>query len=272
VVTSISQGAIGVGQLVNGVGVAPLTIITEVLTGSGGIGTYLVGVTQTVAAVQMTSGPATNTPPFPPPARIGATVYANQYAGPIGSLGAWASVRSIQVGSNNTPGAVFTGWIAGTVLTVTAVASGTIAVGQTITGFDSIAAIGVGTTILSEGTGTGGTGTYNLSTPQTIAGATFTGTRSVANQITATAVTGVIGIGDVIAGTGIPSGTTITGQISGTIGGAGTYSTSVDTTASSASIVCGAAITAAIAASNLVGVNINQQPTLVAANIAVTFV
>ena len=56
-----------------------------------------------------------------------------------------------------TPGA-FTGSISGTLLTVTAVASGVIQIGQAISG----AGIPAGTVITELGTGTGGIGTYAL--------------------------------------------------------------------------------------------------------------
>ena len=59
--------------------------------------------------------------------------------------------------------------------------------------------------------------------------------------LTVSAVTdGVISIGTVIYGSGIPYGTKITGQISGTAGGVGQYSTNQATTASSASVMSGA--------------------------------
>lgn len=60
-----------------------------------------------------------------------------------------------------------TGSITTTVLTVTAVASGSapLAVGQVISGPNIVP----GTTIISLGTGTGGTGTYNVSVSQTAA-------------------------------------------------------------------------------------------------------
>jgi hypothetical protein len=66
-------------------------------------------------------------------------------------------------------GAVVTGSIAGTVLTVTAVISGTLAVGQTISG----SGVASGTTIVSLGTGTGGVGTYNISTSQSVSSTTL---------------------------------------------------------------------------------------------------
>lgn len=61
--------------------------------------------------------------------------------------------------------AVVTASVAGTVMTVTAVASGTLRVGQVISG----TGVTAGTTISSLGTGTGGTGTYNVSVSQTVA-------------------------------------------------------------------------------------------------------
>jgi hypothetical protein len=65
----------------------------------------------------------------------------------------------------------FTASIATTVMTVSAVASGTLAVGQYVYG----SGIKAGTTIASLGTGTGGAGTYNLSVTQaTIPSTSFT--------------------------------------------------------------------------------------------------
>lgn len=66
-------------------------------------------------------------------------------------------------------------------------------------------------------------------------GATFTATGSGVN-LTVTSVTGVITPGDTISGTGVPVGTTIVSQTSGTTGGAGVYVTSVATTAGAATV------------------------------------
>lgn len=59
----------------------------------------------------------------------------------------------------------FTGSVAATTLTVTSVKFGTIAVGSTLFG----PTVASGTTITGLGTGTGGVGTYALSTAQTVA-------------------------------------------------------------------------------------------------------
>jgi hypothetical protein len=101
-------------------------------------------------------------------ARIGATVYASRFYGPIASLGTWAQIVSLQIGTG--PGAVFTASIATTTLTVTAVASGTIAVGMLVTG----ASVAQASIIQSQLTGTtGGVGTYRLNTTQTVVSETM---------------------------------------------------------------------------------------------------
>ncbi len=66
-------------------------------------------------------------------------------------------------------------------------------------------------------------------------GSTFTATGAGTN-LTTSAVTGLISVGDTISGTGVPAGTTIVSQTSGTAGGAGVYVTSVATTASAATV------------------------------------
>jgi hypothetical protein len=100
-------------------------------------------------------------------ARIGDKIFASRFFAPIASLGSWAQIISIQIGCNNDSDAVsFTGSISGTTLTVSAVSSGTLRVGQTIS--DATGNIISGTTITGLGTGTGGTGTYTVSSSQTV--------------------------------------------------------------------------------------------------------
>lgn len=96
-----------------------------------------------------------------PRAKIGTTLFASRFYAPVAALGSWAQIISIEIGSNNNPAAAFTGQIAGNTLTVTAVASGALAVGQVIS--DTTGALTVGTTITALGSGTGGTGTYTVS-------------------------------------------------------------------------------------------------------------
>jgi hypothetical protein len=71
------------------------------------------------------------------------------------------------------PDATFTASISGTTMTVTAVASGTLAVGQTVNG----TGVTVNTTITALGTGTGSTGTYTVNNSQTVSSSTLTSAR-----------------------------------------------------------------------------------------------
>lgn len=81
-----------------------------------------------------------------------------------------------------TPGvnATFTGSITGTTLTVTAVTSGTLAVGQTLLSDFCFA----GTTITALGTGSGGLGTYTVNTSQTIASGVMVSQSAVCADLT----------------------------------------------------------------------------------------
>lgn len=73
--------------------------------------------------------------------------------------------------AGTTSGASFTASISGTTLTVTAVASGTIATGHVILGGSGIVP---GTSIVEPLSGTGGTGTYRVSISQTVASESMT--------------------------------------------------------------------------------------------------
>jgi hypothetical protein len=100
-----------------------------------------------------------------PRARIGSTIYASRFYSAVASLGVWAQIVSITLGSSTAPAAVFTGSITSNILTVTAISSGALAIGQMITG----ANIPDGVRIIATGSGSGGTGTYTVNTAQTIA-------------------------------------------------------------------------------------------------------
>ncbi len=56
-VSAVSSGVLSVGQQVYGSGVAQLTRITALGTGTGGTGTYTVSISQTVASTTMVTGP-----------------------------------------------------------------------------------------------------------------------------------------------------------------------------------------------------------------------
>jgi len=125
-VTAVSSGTIAINQSLSGVGVTSETIITALGTGTGGVGTYTVNLSQTLAA---------------------------------GTL------------NSSTVGAKFTASITATTMTVTAVASGTIYLGQTVQG----TGVTAGTIISAFGTGSGGTGTYTVSATQTVGSETMYG-------------------------------------------------------------------------------------------------
>lgn len=125
-VTAVKNGTIAINQALFGVGVTQETVITALGTGTGGIGTYTINQSQTVASELMNSA---------------------------------------------TAGATVTGSIAGTTLTVTAVTSGTLYVGQTIQG----STVTAQTIITALGTGTGGAGTYTVNNSQTVTSRTLYG-------------------------------------------------------------------------------------------------
>lgn len=106
----------------------------------------------------------------------------------------------IQTALNGAPStiATFTASIGTTVLTVTAVASGVLAVGQLLVG----AGITANTRIISLGTGTGGTGTYNVSISQTVGSESMT-TTGVPVVVSYDSVSGGFVVTSAI--TGVPS-------------------------------------------------------------------
>jgi hypothetical protein len=89
-----------------------------------------------------------------------------------GRFAKFSKVESVELTSGRLA-AIFTGSISDTTLTVTAVSSGTIRVGMRLT---SSGTISDNTSIIALGTGSGGTGTYIVSTLQTRSSATLTGT------------------------------------------------------------------------------------------------
>jgi hypothetical protein len=123
-VSVMQSGTIAVGQAIFGQGVAQNTVITALGTGTGGVGTYTVSDSQTVASTAI-----------------------NSVASP----------------------AIVTGSISGTTLTVSAVTSGTLKIGQTIEG----TGVTDGTIITAFGSGSGGAGTYTVSASQTVSSTTI---------------------------------------------------------------------------------------------------
>jgi hypothetical protein len=99
----------------------------------------------------------------------GAAGYVLQTDG-IGNL-SWTPQGTLYTNITNFHPTVFTGSIATTTLTVSAVSSGSIGVGTYITG----TSVTAGTYITALGTGTGGIGTYTVSASQTVTSRTLYG-------------------------------------------------------------------------------------------------
>jgi hypothetical protein len=137
-VTAVKNGTIGVSQSLFGVGIAQETVITGLGTGSGGVGTYTINISQTVSTAETMNSTAV--------------------------------------------AAVFTGTISATTLSVTAVASGTLYLGQTVQGSgvtSSTVIIALGNNIvLSQSIVSGGTG-YAVNDQVTVVGGVYGSTPQV---------------------------------------------------------------------------------------------
>jgi hypothetical protein len=122
------------------------------------------------------------------------------------------------------------------VLTVTAVGSGTVVPGATISG----TGVSSGTLVVAQLTGTaGGVGTYSVNIAQNAASTTVSGAYGT---LTVTAVgSGSVAIGNVLAGSGVTAGTFVTALGTGT-GGTGTYIVSPSQTAASTTITATGAV------------------------------
>jgi len=153
----------------------PILFAVSIATNSNVPSTAVSQIQQAIVAAFAAGGAA--------PASIGSTVYASSYYGVVAALGSWVQIISIFVGSANDADASFTAAISGTTLTVSAVASGTLAVGQTV--LDAGGTILPGTTISSQSSGTpGGVGVYVVSQSQTVASESMFGVLPAGNTVT----------------------------------------------------------------------------------------
>ena len=203
-VTLMKSGTIAAGQSLFGLGVTGETIITALGTGTGGVGTYTINISQTEPS---------------------------------------------EVFNSATVGAVITGSISGTTLTVTAVSSGTLYPGQTVQG-TGIAANTVitsygGGTVLSTAIATGGTG-YAVNDTITVQGGVYGTTPATytVSSVSAGVVTGltVTNAGNYTSNptnnvttstSGSGTGLTLTLTFGTGIGGTGTYVISTSQTITS---------------------------------------
>jgi len=111
------------------------------------------------------------------------------------SFTAAAELMSIAIGLVGSTASIFTGSITGTVLTVTAISSGTISLNQEVRG----SGVAAGTQIAAFGTGTGGLGTYTVTNLQTVSSGAMT---SVNPTITYEPISGAFKIFSPTTGTG----------------------------------------------------------------------
>lgn len=165
-------------------------------------------------------------------ANVGMKAYAEYGTGKI-VFAAASTPRTISATGSSVAQSTFevTGSVSGNVLTVTAVSSGIVVAGATISG----TGIASGTKIVKQLGGTaGGVGTYALSiTDQTAASTTVSGTYGTLTVGTTSATTW--GPGQTISGSGVDAGTRITQNLTG-VGGAGTYVVDSNTLVSSTTI------------------------------------
>lgn len=211
-VSSVSSGTIRVGQQIFGVGMLPNTVITALGTGTGGTGTYTVNQSQTVTSQTMngvqagatvtasigqtlsgvtiigTAGQFSCTASTQPLV-VGQTIRISGTYGGTGSISGYSNPTTYYIIATNgsttftlsttatgtgvtTTAGTPTGLtyaVANTTMTISAVANGVAYLGQTVQG----TGVTSGTIITALGTGTGGTGTYTVSSSQYVASVTM---------------------------------------------------------------------------------------------------
>ena len=179
-----SGGIISVGDIVSHSSILETATITGLGTGSGGTGTYTLtytgstasftgsisGTTLTVTAVA--SGSLIVGQVLTGNSATAGTTITSQITGTAGGIGTYVVSISQTRSSGSFTGtytlASTTLSILSTVMTVTAVASGTLSIGQFLTG----TGVAFSTSITALGTGTGNTGTYTISSAQYFASTT----------------------------------------------------------------------------------------------------
>lgn len=183
---------------VNGVGIMTVTAI-----GAGSV----LAATQSVTGANVAAG----------------TVIVNQLTGTAGGTGTY----TVSISQTAASAAVT---MSGGGMTVSAVTTGTIAAGQTLTAGTNVV---VGTLILPGGTGTGGTGTYPVSNATVVASTAITA--SGGTMAVSAVGSGAIVLNDNLSGTNVVAGTFVSQFLTGT-GGTGTYLVSNGTTVASTTV------------------------------------
>lgn len=169
-------------------------------------------------------------------ALVGQTVYADLDTGRVSFATKTASVT----GSIAASTASITAGIQGNILTVSAVGSGSVVPGMTLSGTSGTGNVATGTKVVTQLSGTiGGVGTYAVDIPeQTVAaGVTITSTYGT---LTVSAVgSGTIAVGDLVTGTGVSATATHITALGTGVGLTGTYIVDVTQTMSSSALTIG---------------------------------
>jgi hypothetical protein len=239
-ISAVTSGAVSVGDVVTGPGVVNGTVISSFGTGSGGVGTYVISISQTTASTTIStysngvgtysvnnSQTVASTTLNSNSSELVVTAVTNG----VYNIGDTVSGTGVTAGTTITGftekflgtgsiGFQATGSISGTTLNIIGVVGGIISVGDTITG----AGITAGTTITGLGSGSGSTGTYTVNTSQTVTFVTINGSSTVLN-VTA-AVSGALVVGDFLSGQGVLTNTKIATFSTGT-GGVGKYTINI---------------------------------------------
>ena len=220
-VTLLTSGSIGVGQSLFGVGITAETVVTALGTGTGGVGTYTVNISQTVASETMNT------------AAVAATL-TSSISGNILTVTAITGTlypgQTIQ-GASVTAGTIITTLGSGTVLSQIIATAGTgYAVNDTVTVLGGVYGTTPATYTVSSvtvgagtlGSITGGSsytnGTYNNVQMTYVSGATATTYPQATIVVTGGAVTSVT---ITSPGTGFTATGTVLSAAAASIGGTG---------------------------------------------------
>jgi hypothetical protein len=237
-VTNVSSGTIGVGQSLFGLGVANETVITALGTGSGGVGTYTINISQTLSARAMNSAAVAATFTGSISSGVNSVTITNQgsnYLNPVVSFGTlWTATTVVTLGQQIYFGAnLYTVSTAGTTgSTAPTHTSGSAANGTATLTYAGVVASATVTqeggkitevTIANRGSGYTSAPTVTFADSLGGTGSSATGTANlVANSLQVTAITGTLFLGQTIQGAGVTADTIITEFGTGT-GGVGTY-------------------------------------------------
>ena len=196
---------------------------------------------------------------------VGQYAYANNATGAItfaaagaATVGGSSTASTISINSATTSTIAlnsFTGSISGTTLTVTAVATGGVFVGQTLSGGNtSVGVVDGATTVTGFVSGTqGGVGVYTVSVSGAVTSTTITGS---GGWFAPGTTTGTFAVGQVLSGTGVTTGTTIVaaGNAGGTTWGVNIAQTTASATiaATGGTLTIGGTVTGTFAVGDLI--------------------